>query len=161
MVQDEKKKIVPELVQGRRKLFRRLIALAGVGLAGALLSQKTDLLPGPSGTSGGSSGQALIIDASPPNTSTGTTELNSTVGGGVFPAVGSRTAVRRSSSTGLGLFGSFSANSSPWRQGVVEIMENLLGLSQSEPCPRHHVSLFLLPTSGFYYLASHLWNLTS
>ena len=65
--------------ENRRKLFRKLVVLAGLGVTGVLLSQdKSGLLPRAEATSGGTSGTALIIDGSPANTGTGTTELDST-----------------------------------------------------------------------------------
>jgi len=66
----------------RRKLFRRLAALAGLGITGVLLSQeKTGLFP--EATAGGTSGTALIIDEGNQGGST-TTLLSGIQSGAAF-----------------------------------------------------------------------------
>ena len=73
---------VTEQAPDRRRLFRRLVTLAGLGITGVLLSQeKIGLLP--RAEAGGTSGTALIIDAegSSANTGIAKTEIASTVTG--------------------------------------------------------------------------------
>jgi len=109
-----------ELTPDRRRLFRKLLALAGLGITGALVSHgKVGLLPRVQGTPGGTSGTALIIDGSPANSGTGTTELDSSIASGAallaFATAGSGTIVgvqgRSNSPNGTGLYGWASAGS--------------------------------------------------
>ena len=99
--EDEIPEPTPEIVSlqpsvERRKLFRKLAALAGLGITGALLSQDKVFLPQVKGANGDS----VVIG----NTNTGTaqTELTSSVSGeSAFAAINSDTTDH----FGVGLYG--------------------------------------------------------
>ena len=108
---------VTQQAPDRRRLFRRLVTLAGLGITGVLLSQeKIGLLPIAQATSGGTSGTALIIDGSPANSGTATTTLNSTTDfGSAFYADATAT-----SGTTYGVYGQSNSTSGTGVYGLAE-----------------------------------------